>query len=249
MYEAQIAETIRCVGHNGDEIDAYYARPLGPGPYPSIVVLHHMPGWDEATKEITRNFAHHGYAALAPHLFTREAAGAEKPEDATAIVRNAGGLNDEQLLGDSGAAVSFLRSQPYTSDKVAVIGYCSGGRQAFMAGCRLPIDATINCYGSRVVPKPEEITDNQPVAVIDMTPDLRCPMLMLSGEEDPNPSPEHIQLITEALEANHKDFEAKAYANTGHGFFSVDRPGYRVEAAQDGWQRIFAFLGTHLHGG
>jgi carboxymethylenebutenolidase len=249
VYEAQLAETIRYSGHNGDEIDAYYARPLGPGPYPSVLVLHHMPGWDEATKEITRNFAHHGYAAIAPHLFTREAVGTAKPEDATAIVRAAGGLSDEQFLGDAAGAISYLRAQLYTSDRVGVIGYCSGGRQAFMAGCRLPVEAVVNCYGSRVVPKPEELTPNQPVAVIDMTPELACPMLMLSGEEDQNPSPEHIKLTTEALLANHKDFDAHAYANAGHGFFSVDRPSYRVEAAQDGWQRVFAFFGTHLQGG
>src|SRR5690349_8467466 len=50
MYEGLLAETIRINGHNGDLIDAYFARPLGGGPYASVVVVHHMPGWDEATK-------------------------------------------------------------------------------------------------------------------------------------------------------------------------------------------------------
>ena len=45
-----MAETLRIAGHGGDEIRAYLARPLGPGPYPGVVVIHHMPGWDEATK-------------------------------------------------------------------------------------------------------------------------------------------------------------------------------------------------------
>ena len=130
---------------------------------------------------------------------------------------------DEQFLGDSQGAIDFLRAQLYTSDKVGVIGYCSGGRQAFLAGCRLPIDATVNCYGSRVVPKPEELSANPPLAVIDMTPDLACPMLVLSGEEDPNPPPSTSSSSIEALETNNKDFEAQAYSNTGHGFF-LGRP-------------------------
>ena len=67
-YEGMFAETVRMQGHQGDQIDAYLARPLGSGPFPGIVVIHHMPGCDEATKEITRKFAHHGYAAIMPDL-------------------------------------------------------------------------------------------------------------------------------------------------------------------------------------
>ena len=61
-YESLLAETVTYAGHGGDVISAYMARPLGSGPYPGVLVVHHIPGWDEATKEITRKFAHHGYA-------------------------------------------------------------------------------------------------------------------------------------------------------------------------------------------
>src|SRR6476646_2869875 len=66
MYEGMLAETIAIPGFQGDLINAYFARPLGPGPFPSVVVIHHMPGWDEWYREATRKFAHHGYAALSP---------------------------------------------------------------------------------------------------------------------------------------------------------------------------------------
>ena len=55
MYEGMLAETVRVIGHNGDLIDAYYARPLGGGPHPGGVVIHHMPGWEDETKGINRN--------------------------------------------------------------------------------------------------------------------------------------------------------------------------------------------------
>ena len=67
------AETISLRSDAGDDIEAYFARPLGPGPYGSVVVIHHMPGYDRATKEIVRTFAVYGYAALCPNLFHRYA--------------------------------------------------------------------------------------------------------------------------------------------------------------------------------
>jgi hypothetical protein len=57
-YEALFAETVLMRGHQGDRIDAYVARPFGAGPYPGVVIIHHMPGWDGPTKEIARRVPH-----------------------------------------------------------------------------------------------------------------------------------------------------------------------------------------------
>ena len=56
MYEGMLAETTVIRGANGDLINAYLARPLGPGPYPGMVLIHHLPGWDEWYREATRKF-------------------------------------------------------------------------------------------------------------------------------------------------------------------------------------------------
>jgi carboxymethylenebutenolidase len=117
-------ETVRITGHQGDEIEAYLAYPPGPGPFAGVVVLHHMPGYDEATKQITEIFAANGYTAILPNLHWREALGAS-PDDAAAAVRAAGGVPDERLVGDVDGAARFLRSLPTASGKVGVIGYCS----------------------------------------------------------------------------------------------------------------------------
>jgi carboxymethylenebutenolidase len=79
-----------------------------------------------------------------------------------------------------------------------------------------------------------------------MTKDLRCPLLGLFGAEDRNPTPEHVKLMEQELTAHAKTFEFHTYDDAGHAFFSVDRPSYRVEAANDGWRRILAFYRTHL---
>ena len=66
MSDAMQAQTITIAGHGGDEIEAYLARPMREGKHPGVVVIHHMPGYDRATKEIARTFAVHGYAASVP---------------------------------------------------------------------------------------------------------------------------------------------------------------------------------------
>jgi carboxymethylenebutenolidase len=244
MYEGILAESVAITGHGGDSILAYFARPLGPGPYPGVLVVHHMPGWDEATKEITRRFASRGYAAICPHLHYREGPQAS-PDDAAAAARAQGGVPDERFLGDAAGAIDYLRNLPYASGKVGAIGYCSGGRQVFLAACTLPLDAAVDCYGGFVVgPPPEGMPLRQPV--IDRAPDLRCPLLGLFGAEDNHPSPAETKKMDEVLKEHHKTFELHTYEGAGHGFFATDRPNYRVEAANDGWQRIERWFGRHL---
>ena len=88
-YEGMLAETITMKGHGGDEIIAYMARPLGAGPYPGVIVLHHMPGWDDCTKEITRKFAHYGYVGIDANLHCRAGAGAAGAVPTTMISSSA----------------------------------------------------------------------------------------------------------------------------------------------------------------
>jgi carboxymethylenebutenolidase len=244
-YEAQVAETVHIRGHQEDQIDAYLARPLGAGPYPGVVLIHHMPGWDEATKEMARKFAHHGYTAISPNLHYRE--GKATPEENSASIRAAGGMPDARTMGDVRGAIAYLRTLPYLNGKVGIIGFCSGGRQVYLAACTLPgIDAAVDCYGGGVVTPPGELTSRQPVAPIDYTKDLQCPLLGLFGREDRRPSPDDVAKNEAELKKFGKTYEFHMYDNAGHGFFSVDRPSYRQEAAVEGWQQVFRWFDKYL---
>jgi len=244
-YEALLAETILMHGHRDDQIDAYLARPLGAGPYPGVVVIHHMPGWDGPTKEIARRFAHHAHVAICPNLHFRE--GKATPEENSASVRAAGGMPDDRTMGDVLGAINYLRALPYLNGKVGIIGYCSGGRQAYLAACTLSgVDAAIDCYGGGVVAKAEELTPRQPVAPIDFTKDLQCPLLGLFGIEDSRPSPDDVAKTEEALKKFGKTYAFHMYDNAGHAFFAVDRPQYRQHAAMDGWKKVFAWFDKYL---
>src|ERR1039457_2103007 len=108
MNEALTAEPVMMKGRGGDEVEAYLAQPAGTGSFGSVVVIHHLPGYDSATKEITRKFAAHGYAALMPNLYYRDSPGAS-PDDAAAAARAKGGVPDEQVVGDVAGAAEYLR--------------------------------------------------------------------------------------------------------------------------------------------
>ncbi|MBU6515504.1 MAG: dienelactone hydrolase family protein [Acidobacteriota bacterium] len=235
------AETITISGHGGDEIEAYLGLPTDVDTCGSIVVIHHMPGYDEATKEIVRKFAANGYAALMPNLYHREAPGAA-PDDAAATARASGGVPDERLVGDVAGAMAHLRSLATSNSKVASIGYCSGGRQSLLAGCRLPLDAVIDCYGAfTVVDSPAE-SPLRATAIVAEVGNLRGPVLGLFGADDQYPSPEQNQVLADALTAAGKDYHFRTFDGAAHAFFNVDRPSFRPEAALEGWREVFSFL-------
>jgi carboxymethylenebutenolidase len=234
-------------GNDGDEIEAYLARPSEEESRGGVVVIHHMPGYDRSTKEITRRFAELGYDAVCPNLYWRQAPGAA-PDDAAATARAQGGVPDEQLVGDVAGAAAHLRSLPTSNGKVGVIGYCSGGRQSVLAACHVDLDAAVDCYGAFVVGTPPEGFPLQVTPLVDQLPNLRPPLLGLFGKEDSHPSPEQVAELDRILTELGKPHEFHSYDDAGHAFFSVDRPSYRVAAANDGWERIAEFYNTHLGG-
>ena len=236
------AGTITVAGAGGDQIEAYLARPQGPQRRGGMVVIHHIPGYDRATKEMVRRFAELGYDAACPNLFYREAPGAD-PDDAAAAARAKGGVPDDRLVGDAAGAAAYLRALDASNGKIGVIGYCSGGRQAVLAACSLPLDAAVDCYGGYVV---RDSPDDARTSLVPKLDDLSCPLLGLFGKDDQRPSPAEVEQLATLLRQHGKEFEFHSYDGAGHAFFAVDRPSYRVEAAVDGWDKIAEFLDRHL---
>ena len=242
-----IAETVRVHGHDGALIDAYAARPLGGGPYPGVLVAHHMPGWDEWTREVVRKLAQHGCNAISPDLHFRQGPGTAVEKSQR--VRDMGGQIDAQVLADLAGGEAWLRDLPTTNGKVGLIGFCSGGRVAYMAAAKMPtLACAVDCWGGNITVPPHQPGDNQPVAAIDMTGDISVPLLALFGNDDPNPAPDQVDAMAAALDAHGCDYTFHRYDGAGHAFFDWHNERYRAVQALDGWQKVVAFFATHLGG-
>ena len=245
-YEGMLAETVNINGHNGDLIDAYLARPLGVGPVGSVVLIHHMPGWDEASKEMARKLAYNGFATISPNLHFRE--GKATPQENSASIGEKGGMPDDRTMADVQAAINYLRTLPYTNGKVGIIGFCSGGRQVVLAAGTLSgIDAAVNCWGGGVTPRDDAPpTAAMPKAPIEFVSSISCPMLGIFGNDDARPTPAEVDTLEAALKQHNKTYEFHRYDGAGHGFFAVDRPSYRQEQAVDGWEKVLAWFNKNL---
>jgi len=208
------------------------------------VLAHHLPGWDEWYREITFKFAYHGYAAISPNLYFRSGHGT--PEDVAVKVRGAGGVPDDQALGDlegrctccTHCLISMARWEFSEPVQVAATPTWppAGSR---LCGCH-------RLLGGRVVMNKEDLTPNQPVAPLEYTKDLACPVLGIFGDEDQGPGPAQVNQHEEELKRLGKTYEFYRYAQAGHGFFYYHRPSYRQEQAVDGWAKVFAFLEKYL---
>lgn len=245
QHDAVLAETIGIRGADDDEIEAYTARPLDAAPRGGMIVIHHMPGYDAATKEITRRFAAEGYNAICPNLFYREAPGAS-PDDAAAAARAQGGAPDQRVISDIAGARDYLLGLGNSNGKVGVIGYCSGGRQTFLVACSIAIHAAVDCYGAFVLNSPPAGAALKMTPIIDLAAGLSAPLLGLFGEEDKSPPPDETAKISARLTELGKPHEFHTFPNAGHGFFATDRPMYRYEAATQGWATLLEFFGRHL---
>lgn len=244
-YQGMIAETIAIPGDEGESIHAYFSRPLGEGPFPGIVLIPHMPGWDEYCREAARRFTQHGYMVLCPNIYERFGHGT--PEEVSLKVREGGGVPDKTVMGDCKGALSFLKNQPNANGKAGVIGMCSGGRHTFLAACQLDgIDAAVDCWGGGVVAPKEKLTPAQPVAPIDYAEKLSCPLLGIFGNEDFSPTPDDVNVMEETLKKYGKDFTFYRYDGAGHGFWYYHNQMYRQEQAMDSLEKVFAFFEKHL---
>ena len=103
-------------------------------------------------------------------------------------------------------------------------------------------DAGVDCWGGGVVMSKEQLNDKNPVAPIDYTANVSCPILGLFGEEDQSPTLEQVDIHEAELKKHGKDYEFHRYPNAGHGFFYYHRPAYRVEHAVDGWGQDLGLL-------
>jgi carboxymethylenebutenolidase len=223
----------------------YVATPTDGGPYPALLVIHEAFGLNNHIKDLTRRLASEGYVAAAPDLFFREPTNTlsynQLPEARELMAR----MVDDVIVRDLQNVLNHLHNlSSVNENKIGIIGWCWGGRIAFLAACKIPeLKAVALYYAGRIVQKP---TTNSPVPPIDMAEGIQCPILGIFGAEDQNPSVSDVNQIEAKLKEVGKNYAFKIYPAAGHGFFCDERPSFRKEAADDAWIRTLNFFTAHL---
>lgn len=233
---------------DGFAMRAYLARPKAPGTYPAVIVLHEAFGLVEHERDVARRFANVGFIALAPDVYSRVGA-LQDASDMSEVRAKMFGITDAQLVRDFEAAAAFVRAQPGARGKVGCVGFCVGGRWTLLFACSSDkVDAAIDCWGgfiTRATPDTAS-TPARPTPVIELAAQLHCPLYIVCGEEDQNPSPADASELARRLEAAGKKFQLEVFKSAGHAFFADYRPSYREAPALELWPKMVAFFKTHL---
>jgi carboxymethylenebutenolidase len=225
----------------GFSLPGFLARPDAKGRFPTILVVSEVFGIHEYIKDVCRRLAKLGYVALAPAFFVR--VGDPAPlTDMSAVIKIVAQASDQQVLGDVGAAVKFLKAQPFVDrSRLAVTGFCWGGGVTWLA-CETFADfkAGVAWYGRMVAPQnpPPDPKRLWPVA---LAAKLHAPVLGLYGGQDQLAA--SVPAMRAALAAAHQSSsEIIVYPDAGHGFHADYRASYNAADAQDGWRRMLAFF-------
>lgn len=225
------------------QIPAYAARPDGPGPFPTVLVIEEIFGVHDYIKDVCRRLAKLGYLAVAPELYAR-LADLSKMTDPQQIFRDViSKAPDATVLADLDSTVAWARAQGHgDTARLAVTGFCRGGRDVWLyAAHNAALKAAVAWYG----PIGGTPTPIQPHTALEVAPGLRCPLLGLYGGADASIPQDQVQAAAAAARAAGRTVEIVVYPDAPHGFHADYRPSYHREAAQDGWQRMLAWFRSH----
>jgi len=220
-------------------VPTYYARPEGNGPFPIVLVNEEIFGVHDYIKDICRRLAKLGYLAVAPEIYAR-IADMSKITDFTNINRDViSKAPDATALSDMDAVVAWAAANKGDAGRVGVVGFCRGGRFAWLYGEHNPrLRAAVAFYG----PVLGAVSDIQPKTPADLAGDLHCPLLGLYGGQDGSIKQEDVQAAAAKARAAGQTVEIVVYPDAPHAFHADYRPSYRAADAADGWQRMLAWF-------
>ena len=214
---------------NGGTTPGYLSRPEGEGLYAGVVLIQEWWGLEEHILDVTRRFAGEGFVTLAPDLYHGQVT--SEPTDAMKLAQ---GMDRDRAMKELNGAVSYLKSLPFTTDKVGVIGFCMGGALSMSISClNRDLDACVVFYGGN--PSPLELLQS-----------MSCPLLGLYGDLDQRQMDSLPDLRT-ALDLYGKKYDIHVYPNSHHGFFNDTKPAaYGAESAKDAWEKVLGFFSANL---
>jgi carboxymethylenebutenolidase len=218
-----------------DSFGGYLALPKG-GKGPAVIIIQEIFGVNSHIRSVADQYAQDGYIALAPDVFWRVQprveltyTGADRDKGIELMQK----LKLDEAVADIGSAAAALRAMPEVTGKVAAIGYCFGGRLAYLAAAQGSVDGAVAYYGGGI--------QNQ----LDLVPNIKVPMQFHYGELDAHIPLSDVGQVQERF-AGRTDVDFNVYPNADHGFNCSDRPSYNQRAAALAHGRTLTFLGERL---
>ena len=210
-------------------MESFFVRPEGQGPFPGLVVIHEAFGLNDNIRDIARQFAEQGYAALAVDLFSNR-------NRVVCMLQAFHGMLIRPLynpiVADLSSCVHYLQKQPdVDANRIGAVGFCMGGGYALqLAVTEKGMKAASTFYGA--APKPLEAFAQS------------CPIVGSYPEKDF--TAKSARELDGVLEKSNVPHDIKFYENTQHSFFNRQRTPFEVEASKDAWQRMLLFFHEHL---
>lgn len=232
------SEYVQLGVNDGTAMRAWVARPKEKGANPGLLVFQEAFGVNAHIRDVAVRFAREGFVALAPELFHRTAAAGWEGQydDFPSVMPHMKALNDSAMAADQRAAFDWLRGYIGEGLPIFAIGYCMGGRAAFLASLALPIAAAVCYYGGGIAP------NGSSPGLLGRAAGVQCPLLLFWGGRDKHIAPEQVRAVSDALRAAGKNFVNVEISNADHAFFCDARPSYSPAAALLAWPLTLAFL-------
>ena len=230
---------------NGFKMPAFRSAPAGKTGLPVVLVVSEIFGVHEYIADVTRRLARAGYLAIAPELFVRQGDPSAYGEIAKIQSEIIAKVPDAQVMADLDACVAWAAQNGGQTDKLAITGFCWGGRITWLYAAHQPrLKAAVAWYGRLV----GALTPNNPSHPVDLASQIKAPVLGLYGGADTGIPLDTVDKMKAALSQGPsaaKASEFVVYPEAPHAFHADYRPSYRQAAADDGWQRLLAWLKRH----
>ena len=221
---------------DGGAFDAYLALPPS-GRGPGIVLLQEIFGVNQDMRRIADWYAARGYVVLCPDLFWRQQPGIQLTDQTDAEWARAfelyKGLDEAKAVNDAGATLALLRAHPACTGKVGAVGFCLGGKLAYLIATRYKTDCSVGYYGVGIENALDEIAN------------LNGQLMLHIAEKDGFCSSEAQAKIHTALDGN-AQVTMHDYLGQDHAFARVGGAHYDAVAAELANERSLKFFARHL---
>lgn len=220
---------------DGRSFGAFVALPPA-GSGPGLLLLQEIFGVNAHIRGVAQQYAQDGFVVLAPDLFWRQQRRVElgyEGEDRERALSMMKALQPAELAADVRDSVAALRALPEAQGrKAGALGYCLGGRLAYLAAATTGVDAAVAYYGGGIQDQ------------LALAPQVQCPMQFHYAGQDPAIPPEAVQAVQAAMAG--RDAEFHLYPEAKHGFNCWDRAAYDPASAALAHGRSLQFLAQAL---